>query len=105
MVDELSTYYADLLDGSYDCVDHIVLNAYNTLCYSPGGFRAWWTIFCRCGCRKRLKRYQSVAANGPLSFAHPIPAAPFATASVKSSAANNGEGCPRREDWVQIGNG
>jgi hypothetical protein len=25
MVDELSTYYADLLDGSYDCVDRIVL--------------------------------------------------------------------------------
>jgi hypothetical protein len=19
-----------------------VLNAYNSLCYSPGGFRAWW---------------------------------------------------------------
>ena len=42
MVDELSAYYADLLDGSYDCVDRIVLNAYHTLCYSPGGFRQWW---------------------------------------------------------------
>ncbi len=42
MTDELSGYYADLLDGSYDCVDRIVLNAYNTLCYSPGGFRHWW---------------------------------------------------------------
>jgi len=42
MVDALSTYYADLLDGSYDCVDRIVLNAYHTLCYSPGGFRQWW---------------------------------------------------------------
>lgn len=42
MVDELSQYYADLLDGSYDCVDRIVLNAYHTLCYSPGGFRQWW---------------------------------------------------------------
>jgi hypothetical protein len=42
MVDELSAYYADLLDGSYDCVDRIVLNAYHTLCYSPGGFRDWW---------------------------------------------------------------
>ncbi len=42
MVDELSAYYEDLLDGSYDCVDRIVLNAYNTLCYSPGGFREWW---------------------------------------------------------------
>ena len=42
MVDELSAYDEDLLDGSYDCVDRIVLNAYNTLCYSPGGFREWW---------------------------------------------------------------
>jgi hypothetical protein len=24
--DELSTYYSDLLDGSYDCVDRTVLN-------------------------------------------------------------------------------
>ena len=40
--DELSTYYADLLDGSYDCVDRIVLNAHCGLCYSAGGFRTWW---------------------------------------------------------------
>lgn len=42
MEDELSRYYADLLDGSYDCVDRIVLNAYHTVCHSPGGFRDWW---------------------------------------------------------------
>lgn len=40
--DELSSQYADLLDGSYNCVDRIVLNAYCTLCYSAGGFRTWW---------------------------------------------------------------
>jgi len=40
--DELSTYYNDLLDGSYDCVDRIVLNAHFPLCYSAGGFRFWW---------------------------------------------------------------
>jgi hypothetical protein len=40
--DELSTEYADLLDGSYNCVDRIVLNAYCTLCYSAGRFRTWW---------------------------------------------------------------
>lgn len=40
--DELSSYYADLLDGSYDCVDRIVLNAHFGLCYSAGGFRSWW---------------------------------------------------------------
>jgi len=42
MADELTERYRDLLQGSYDCVDRLVLNAYNTLCYSPGGFRQWW---------------------------------------------------------------
>jgi hypothetical protein len=28
MVDEFTERYADLLTGSYDCVDRIVLNAY-----------------------------------------------------------------------------
>jgi len=42
MTDELSDYYGDFLDGTYDCVDRIVLNAYNPLCTSPGGFRFWW---------------------------------------------------------------
>ena len=31
-----------MLDGSYDCVDRVVLNAYNRFCYSAGGFREWW---------------------------------------------------------------
>jgi hypothetical protein len=31
-----------LLNGSYDCVDRIVLNAYNPWCASPGGFRQFW---------------------------------------------------------------
>jgi hypothetical protein len=38
-MDELSERYSELLADSYDCVDWIVLNAYNTLCHSPGGFR------------------------------------------------------------------
>ena len=42
MADELSERYGDLLDGYYDCVDRIVLNAYFQLCYSAGGFRLWW---------------------------------------------------------------
>ena len=40
--DDFTTYYTDLLDGSYDCVDRMVLNANFGLCYSPGGFRSWW---------------------------------------------------------------
>jgi len=42
MADELSDLYQDLLTGSYDCVDRIVLNGNFRLCYSPGGFRSWW---------------------------------------------------------------
>lgn len=42
MLDEFSTYYADFLDGTYDCVDRIVLNAYFRLGQAPGGFRTWW---------------------------------------------------------------
>jgi hypothetical protein len=42
--DDLSNYYSDLLKGSYDCVDRIVLNANFALCYSPGGFRSWWRL-------------------------------------------------------------
>src|SRR5215831_19583152 len=42
MADELSELYQDLLTGSYDCVDRIILNRNFRLCYSPGGFRSWW---------------------------------------------------------------
>jgi hypothetical protein len=40
--DEFSGYYADFLNGSYDCVDRIVLNGYFQLGQTPGGFRTWW---------------------------------------------------------------
>jgi hypothetical protein len=42
MTDGLSTLYQDLLSGSYDCVDRIVLNAYFRMGHSPGGFGVWW---------------------------------------------------------------
>ena len=42
MPDQLSAHYQDLLAGSYDCVDRIVLNAYFRLGMNPGGFRYWW---------------------------------------------------------------
>jgi len=41
-LDQLSDYYAEFLDGTYDCVDRIVLNAYFQLGQAPGGFRYWW---------------------------------------------------------------
>jgi hypothetical protein len=42
MTDDFAARYGDLLTGSYDCVDRIVLNAYFTLGHNPGGFRTWW---------------------------------------------------------------
>ena len=42
MSDGLSERYGDLLNGSYDCVDRVVLNAYFSLGHTPGGFRTWW---------------------------------------------------------------
>jgi hypothetical protein len=40
--DEFSLRYSDLVTGSYDCVDRIVLNAFFPLGYQPGGLRTWW---------------------------------------------------------------
>jgi len=42
MAGGLSILYQDLLDGSYDCVDRVVLNAYFRMAHDPGGFRLWW---------------------------------------------------------------
>src|SRR6266498_1678507 len=42
MADEFSQRYADLVSGSYDCVDRIVLNGYFSWGHNPGGFRVWW---------------------------------------------------------------
>src|SRR2546426_6746789 len=42
MADQFSELYQDLLAGSYDCVDRIVLNAYFRQGHNPGGFRVWW---------------------------------------------------------------
>lgn len=42
VADDLTGRYGDLLTGSYDCVDRVVLNAYYPLRYGPGGFRVWW---------------------------------------------------------------
>jgi hypothetical protein len=42
VADDFAERYGDLLTGSYDCVDRVVLNAYYPLGHSPGGFRVWW---------------------------------------------------------------
>jgi hypothetical protein len=45
VADDFSERYGDLLTGSYDCVDRIVLDAYFPLGHNPGGFRTWWRRF------------------------------------------------------------
>ncbi len=40
--DPLSQHYASRLDGVYDCVDRLTINAYFPIAQTPGGFRAWW---------------------------------------------------------------
>ena len=40
--DDFSQYHAELLDGIYDCVDRIVLNAFFPLGQTAGGMRSWW---------------------------------------------------------------
>ena len=42
VADDFAERYGDLLTGSYDCVDRVVLNAYFSLGHNPGGFRCWW---------------------------------------------------------------
>lgn len=41
-IDEFTARYGELLTGSYDCVDRIVLKAYYPLGYQAGGLRTWW---------------------------------------------------------------
>jgi len=42
MPDQLSGLYGNLLEGSYDCVDRVVLNAYFGMGQTGGGLRVWW---------------------------------------------------------------
>jgi hypothetical protein len=39
MPESLSDRYVELLSGSYDCADRIVLNAYFRMGHTAGGFR------------------------------------------------------------------
>ena len=42
MADDFSARYGDLIAGSYDCVDRVVLNAWFPMGVNPGGLRTWW---------------------------------------------------------------
>ena len=47
MPESLSDRYAELLSGSYNCADRIVLNAYFRMGHTAGGFRVWWRTLTR----------------------------------------------------------
>jgi hypothetical protein len=38
VADDFGERYGDLIDGSYDCVDRVVLNAFFPAGHNPGGF-------------------------------------------------------------------
>lgn len=40
--DEFSTHYEEFIEGRYDCVDRIVVNAFFPLGQTGGGMRSWW---------------------------------------------------------------
>ena len=40
--DDLSSYLAELLEGSYDCMDRITINAFYPMGQTGGGIRSWW---------------------------------------------------------------
>ncbi len=42
MPDQLSALYCEFLEGGYDCVDRVILNAYFSMGQSGGGLRTWW---------------------------------------------------------------
>jgi len=42
VADDFSARYGDLITGSYDCVDRVVLNAWFPMGVNPGGLRSWW---------------------------------------------------------------
>ena len=42
MIDKLSSRYQAFLDGTYECIDRIVLNACFQFGQRPAGFRTWW---------------------------------------------------------------
>ncbi len=42
MTDDFSSYYEKELEGSYDCMDRMVVNAYHKMGQTAAGFRTWW---------------------------------------------------------------
>src|ERR1700719_1502125 len=76
MADGLSNLYQNLLSGSYDCVDRIVLNAYFRMGHDAGGFRLWWRTL--------------TGADEPLENAHLMRMAARFSRRIRGYAKTNG---------------
>ena len=104
MADGFSERYGDLLCGSYDCVDRVVLNAYNTLCYAPGGFRVWWRRLYD-GCEDLLDNAHLMRMAG--RFARRVRASarahgiPVIDASAASASTRSPRSTSRPTRWVR----
>jgi len=40
--DKITEHYQEVIEGTYDCIDRLVLNAYYPQLLIPGGFRNWY---------------------------------------------------------------
>src|SRR5215472_3780106 len=60
--DEFSTYIADLLNGTYDCVDRISLRGYFPMGQTSGGLLTWWNQLCP-GVELTQERLRSLAGD------------------------------------------
>jgi hypothetical protein len=80
MADDFTERYRDLLTGSYDCVDRIVLNAYYPMGSTAGGFRTWW---------RRMIGGSDTEADAVLDNAHLMRLAGRFARRVRAWAADN----------------
>jgi hypothetical protein len=81
VADDFSGRYGELLTGSYDCVDRVVLNAYYPLGNTPGGFRTWW---------RRMIGGSDAEGDAVLDNAHLMRLAGRFARRVRAWAADNG---------------
>jgi hypothetical protein len=70
--DDLSTYLADRLEGTYDCVDRITLRGYYPLGQTSGGLLTWWNqlFFNTALTEERLRKLAGDFARRVQAYAH-----------------------------------
>src|SRR5262245_17901766 len=88
--DDFSTYVADLLSGTYDCVDRISVRGYFPLGQTSGGLLTWWNrLFPNTALtEERLRKLAGAFARRVHAFArkHKIPLRYFALADKTTQA-------------------